>query len=244
MKFKASLTKILPLLLTIFFGLQVCSAAEPKPSGFMDRAGMTIRGDLPFETGWIKPGVYWKKYRKMVVMPVETKYLMATDFWQEMDRSGDIEKDIKNLAVYTRSAFQRALVKDPLKRFETTFSLAPNPDTLRLEMALTELTPNKVFLKAAGYVPFVGLAAKAVNLTNMSHVSIEIRVKDARTGEILAKFADRKSEPFTIVSIDQFEWYSFAEKRIDQWAMKFIEIWNRKPGTVVSKSSNFDLKPW
>ena len=111
-------------------------------------------------------------------------------------------------------------------------------------MALTELTPNKVLLKAAGYVPLYGLAATAVNQTNPSYVSIEIRLKDARTGEVLAKFADRENEPFTIVHVDQFTWYGFAEKRVDQWAGKLVETLNRKPGSVVEKSSSFDWKLW
>ena len=122
--------------------------------------------------------------------------------------------------------------------------MQPSLDTLKVEMALTELTPNKVLLKAAGYVPLYGLVAKAVNQTNPSYVSIEIRLKDARTGEVLAKFADRENEPFSIVNLDDFIWYGFAEKRVDQWSVKLVETMDRKPGTVVSKSSNFELKPW
>jgi hypothetical protein len=225
--------------------LPVCMAADPKPSGFMDQKNMTIRGDLPFEMGWIKPGVNWQKFKKVVIAPVDTKYLLEADYWQEFGRTREeIQRDVKKLALYTRGAFSNAFITDPKKRFKISYSMQPNPDTLKVEMALTELTPNKVLLKAAGYVPLYGLAAKAVNQTNPSYVSIEIRLKDAKTGEILAKFADRQNEPFTLVSVDQFEWYGFAEKRIDQWSVKLVETMNRKPGTVVSKSSNFDLKPW
>lgn len=243
MKLKCLIPKILPLVLTVLMASPVL-AADPKPSGFMDQKDMTIRGDLPFEMGWIKPGVNWQKYKKVVIAPVDTKHLLKSSEWQEMGRTGEIQKDIKKLALYTRSAFSNAFISDPKKRFKISYSMQPSSDTLRLEMALTELTPNKILLKAAGYVPLYGLAAKAVNQTNPSYVSIEIRLKDGRTGEILAKFADRKNEPFTIVSVDQFEWYGFAEKRVDEWSVKLVETMNRKPGTVVSKSSNFDLKPW
>ncbi|GEM_PF-1081830 len=220
------------------------SAADPKPSGFMDRKQMTIRGDLPFELSWIKPGVLWAKYKKIVIAPVDTTHLMKADFWQEMGRSDDIEKDIKKLALYTRSSFLREFFMDPNKRFKVTYSMEPNPDTLQLEMALTELTPNKVLLKAAGYVPLYGLVAKAVNQTNTSYVAIEIRLKDARTGEILAKFADKKNEPLTFVNVNQMTWYGFAEKRVDQWALKLVETLNRRPGQVVEGSSNIDLSLW
>ena len=244
MKFKKWISKILFILLTITM-LPVCVAGEPKISGFMDQKNMTMRGDLPFEMAWIKPGVHWAQYKKMVILPVDTRYLMKSNFWQEMGRTEEeIEKDVKNLAIYTRLAFQRAFFEDFKRRFKITLSTAPSPDTLKVEMALTELTPNKVLLKAAGYVPLYGLAAKAVNQTNPSYVSIEIRLKDARTGEILAKFSDRQKEPFSIVNIDDFSWYGFAEKRVDQWAVKFVETLNRKPGEVVSKSSAFELKPW
>lgn len=243
MRLRRWLPKILLLLFAISF-LPVCMAADPKPSGFMDQKNMTIRGDLPFEMGWIKPGVNWQKYKKVVIEPVDTKHLLASNFWQEMGRTGEIQKDIKKLAMYTRGAFSNAFITDPKKRFKISYSMEPRADTLKAEMALTELTPNKVLLKAAGYVPLYGLAVMAVNQTNPSYVSIEIRLKDAKTGEILAKFADRENEPFTIVNVDQFNWYGFAEKRVDQWSVKLVETLNRKPGTVVSKSSNFDFKPW
>ncbi len=242
MKLKNAMASILSLVLMVNF-LPVCAAADPKPSGFMDQSGMTIRGDLPFEMGWIKPGVNWQKYTKIVIAPVDTKHLLKSNEWQEMGRTGEIQRDIKKLAMYTRGAFSNAFITDPKKRFKISYS-AKSADTLLVEMALTELTPNKVLLKAAGYVPLYGLAATAVNQTNPSYVSIEIRLKDGKTGEILAKFADRKNEPFTLVNIDQFSWYGFAEKRVDEWSVKLVETLNRKPGTVVSKSSNFDLKPW
>lgn len=219
-------------------------AGEPKPSGFMNSKNMGFRGDLPFEMSWIKPGVPWSKYRKVVIAPVDTQYLMKSDFWQEMGRSGEIQKDVDKLAKYTRLVFEQAFFTDPKKRFKVTYSLAPDPSVLKVEMALTELTPNKVMLKAAGYVPIFGWLAKAVNLTNRSHVAIEIRLRDSLAGETLAKFVDRKSEPFTIVHMDQFNWYGFAEKRVDQWAVKLVETLNRRPGEVVERSSNFELSPW
>lgn len=241
---KNGVSKILPLLLVFSF-LPVCIAADPKPSGFMDRKNMTIRGDLPFEMGWIKPGVNWKKYQKVVIAPVDTQHLLESNYWQEMGRTGEIQRDIKKLAMYTRGAFSNAFISDPKKRFRISYSMQPKvDDTLLVEMALTELTPNKVLLKAAGFVPLYGLAATAVNQTNPSYVSIEIRLKDAKTGQVLAKFADRQNEPFTIVNVDQFNWYGFAEKRVDQWSVKLVETLNRKPGQVVDKSSGFDFKPW
>jgi hypothetical protein len=242
MKLSAGISAVLSLLIVVSF-YPVCMAADPKPSGFMDQKGMTIRGDLPFEMGWIKPGVNWQKYQKVAIAPVDTNHLLKSNEWQEMGRTGKIQTDIKKLAMYTRGAFSNAFLTDPKKRFKISYNMQ-SPDTLRVEMALTELTPNKVLLKAAGYVPLYGLAAKAVNQTNPSYVSIEIRLKDGKTGEVLAKFADRQNEPFTVVNADQFNWYGFAEKRVDQWAVKLVETLNRKPGTVVSKSSNFDLKPW
>ncbi len=227
------------------FLLPLCvTAEEPRWSGFMDHSGMVLRGDLPFEMAWIKPGVNWAKYRKVYVGPVETKYLLQSDEWQELGRNGDIQKDIRKLAQYTRGVFQQAFLTDPQRRYQISYSLQPSPDLLRVEMALTELTPNKIFLKAAGYVPLYGLAAKAVNQTNRSYVSMEMRLKDGRTGEVIAKLADKKSEPFTFVNVDQMSLYGFAEDRIQQWSVKLVEMLNRKPGTVVEKSSSINLKPW
>lgn len=227
-----------------FLVLSGCAAEDPTPSGFLSYSNMTNRGDLPFEMSWIKPGVPWQQYRRVSIAPVDTKYLMSADWWQEAGRSGEIRKDVEKLAHYTQSNFEGAFITDPKKRFKVVYSALPSPDLLKVEIALTELTPNKVLLKAAGYVPLYGWAAKAVNQTNPSVVAMEIKLRDARTGEIVAKFADKQKEPFTLVSVDQFNWYGFAEKRVDQWAAKLVETLNRRPGTVVDKSSNFDLKPW
>ncbi|MBU9889755.1 MAG: DUF3313 domain-containing protein, partial [Candidatus Omnitrophica bacterium] len=175
---------------------------------------------------------------------VSTEHILETDAWQAWGRRGEIERDVEKLAGYTRTAFERAFFTDPLKRFKVTYSLQPQPDILRVEMALTELTPNKILLKAAGYVPLYGLAAKAVNQSNPSYVAIEILLRDASTGEVLVKLADRKREPFTLIHLDQFTWYGFAEKRVDEWAAKLVETLNRKPGEVIEKSSNFNWKPW
>lgn len=243
MRSKHGIGSILSLITALFL-LPVCQAADSTPSGFMNQNNMTLRGDLPFEKAWIKAGVHWKQYQKVVIEPVDTKHLMEADFWQDLGRTGEIKKDVEKLAQYTRSVFEQAFFNDPKKRFKVTYSSQRSSDTLRVELALTELTPNKVLLKAAGYIPLYGLAARAVNQTNKSYVSVEIRLVDARTREILAKFADKKDEPFTFVNIEQLSWYGFAEKRIDQWSVKLVETLNRKPGEVVNQSSNFDLSPW
>ncbi len=229
---------------SLFLILAGCAASDPTPSGFLSQSGLSERGDLPFRKSWIKPGVNWDQYRNVVIAPVDTHHLLESSAWQELGRTGEIQTDIKKLALYTRTSFSNAFLTDPRRRFQLVYTTAARPGLLRVEMALTELTPNKVLLKAAGYVPLYGLAATAVNQTNPSYVSIEIRLKDARTGEVLAKFADRENEPFTIVHVDQFTWYGFAEKRVDQWAVKLVETLNRKPGQVVDRSSNFELKPW
>ncbi len=69
-------------------------------------------------------------------------------------------------------------------------------------------------------------------------------MKDGGTNDVVAMFADRESEKFSIVNIKDLTWYAHAKAILREWADQFVKIANKQPGDIVKDSAPFDLKPW
>ena len=231
------------ILLSIVY-LSGCKAGPGKKAGFVDTANMTKDEAIPFHSAWIKEGVDKNWYDKIYIAPVDVSHLLAENsWWQNSFRYSHIEQDSEEIAEFTRETFVKAFKKAENNRFKIVKK--PVAKTLVLEMAITELTPNKPFLKTAGYAPFfIGTGVKAINMTNPSVVAFEARIKDGETGEVLAKFADKEKEQTSYISKKHFSWYGHAEDIIVEWAYQFVQLANRKPGEIVKDTSTFELKPW
>ena len=199
---------------------------------------------IPFHSAWIKEGFDKTWYNKVYIAPVDVSHLLAENsWWQNSFRYSHIEQDAEEIAKFTRETFIKAF-KDAK---DSNFKIVKKPveKTLILEMAITELTPNKPFLKTASYAPFfIGTGIKVINQTNPSVVAFEARVKDGETGEIIAKFADKEKEQTSFVSKKHFSWYGHAEDIIIDWADQFVQLANRKPGEIIKDTSTVELKPW
>ncbi len=126
-----------------------------------------------------------------------------------------MKEDAKELAGYARGVFEEAFRKDTKHRFIVVEQ--PGPNTLVVEFALVEVVPNKVVLDALGYAagPAVGVAGTAAaNIqtgTTHSTVAFKARMKDGGTNDVVAMFADRESEKFSIVNIKGLTWYAHAK---------------------------------
>ena len=229
-------------------GAAGCGKAAPAQStGFVDTASMTKDPSLPFHLVWRKPGWDVRRYTTLSVAPVNTSYMFKNTEWQEGLAKADFERDVQNLALYTQEAIKKAFREDPNRRFQVVDVPPTSPDTLILEMALTEVVPSKVVLNALGYAPFgIGLAIKAVRgmANDVSTVAFEARLREASTREVVGMVADREAEQKAAVSVRGLTWYSHAHSIIDTWADQFVKTANRKPGETVEDTKAFTLKPW
>ncbi len=220
----------------------------PAPdAGFIERPELqSKRADLPFQKVWIKPDFDKSGYTALVVAPVNTRYMMEMDWLHAAGTAnwvGNVKKDIEKLAVYFHDEVVKQFKEDPKQRFQVIEDPGmPVPATLRMELALIEINPSQPVLHAAGWlVPGGGVAAGAVNKRT---AAFEGRLRDLRTGEVVATFADRDTQDVGPIDLTRYTWYGPAKGIMDQWAKQFVQIANRKPGEVITDPTAFTLRPF
>ena len=237
------------LVMCTAIGLGGCASMKAEPSagaGFVPMNEMTNRADLPFNKVWVKAGVDWNSYRTIYIKDVNTKYLLEANWWQENFRREDMEQDVRKIAGYMKDKFQESFVKDPSNRFEVVN--APQPGSLTLELALTELVPSNPILEAvsiaAPYGSGIAVQKVAKESGAKATVAFEAKIIDSVTGTVLAMAADREQGKVAPINLRALTWYGEANVIIDEWADQFVQIANRRPGEVVKDASPFTLKPW
>ena len=236
--------------LTLGLSLMItgCAALKAAPStgaGFVPMAQMAPRADLPFQKVWFKAGVDFTRYKSIYIAPVNTGFLMQSNWWQQNFRQGQMQEDLALMAQYMRDEFKTAFANDPLHRFRVVE--APEADSLTFELALTELVPSNVALSVLEYAPYGGGTAVRImeRATGAeSTVAFEAKMKDSATGEVLAMFADRQVKKIRIIDFKAFTWYAHGREIIREWAEQFVNLANRRPGEVIEGSSAFTLIPW
>ena len=233
------------ILLSAVALLAGCKANEAKSTGFTTAELMDHDPSLPFHKVWRKPGVDFTKYKKLYVADVNTEYMLKNTAWQQGERQGQIENDVKEIAVYTKAEIEKAFREDPNHRYEVLSAPSTDPDAVTMEMAITEIVPSKVSLNALGWTPvWLGVAAVRTVSNDTSSAAFEARLRDASTNEVVAMAADRESEQYAPVSVRGLTWYTHAKVMIHDWAVQFVEVANRKPGQAVKDTDAFTLKPW
>lgn len=238
---------MLPAILIL--GLVGCQSMKAKPSegvGYVPMEEMSKREDLPFNKVWVKAGTDWKAYKTIYIKDVNTQYLMDANWWQKSVRRDDMEKDARKIAQYMHDQFVEAFRRDPQNRFMVVTS--PEPGSLTLALALTELVPSHPVLEAlsiaAPYGSGVAVQATAKETGAKAMVAFEAKIEDSGTGDVLAMAADREQGKIAPINLRALTWYGEANVIIDEWADQFVQIANRRPGEVVKDSSPFTLKPW
>jgi hypothetical protein len=235
---------------TIHSGSEKAKAelVEPAPdAGFIKHPELqSKRADLPFQKVWIKSDFDKSGYTALVVAPVNTAYVMEMDWLHKAGTAnwvGDVKKDINNLAKYFHDEVVKQFKEDPKQRFQVIEDPGmPVPATLRMELALIEINPSEPLLHAAGWlVPGGGVAA---GVANKRTAAFEGRLRDLRTGEVVATFADRDTQDAGPIDLTRYTWYGPAKGIMDRWAEQFVKIANRKPGEAVTDPTAFTLRPF
>ncbi len=246
---RSRLVSVVLVLAAALAGAGCIQKAKPaKAAGFIPPENLEKPYDLPFQKAWRKPSVTWDGYKEIYFAPWNTEYLREMSWWEKLERGEKVKEDAQKLAEFARKTFEEAFRKDKNHRFRVVPE--PGPDTLIAEFALTEVVPNKIVLDTLGYAagPIAGPAGSAAGTveTAATHatVAFEARMKDGRTKEVVALFADRESEKYSPVTIKDFTWYGHAQGIIKEWAGQFVQLANQKPGQIIKDSKPFDLRPW
>ncbi len=221
--------------------------AEPSQgAGFVQMDEMSKRADLPFQKVWVKAGVDWKRYQTLYIKDVNTKYLLEANWWQQSVRKDDMENDVRGVATYMQNKFREAFRKDPQNRFQVV--TVPEPGSLTLELALTELVPSHPVMEAlsiaAPYGSGIAVQAAAKDSGAKCTVAFEAKIIDSSSGQVLAMVADREQGKVAPLNLRALTWYGESNVIIDEWAGQFVQVANKRPGEAVKDASPFTLKPW
>ena len=220
--------------------------AKPvTPSGFLERRA-DLKADAPESgpfhvvTRTISPALIKSALRKptLTVLPVDLRYLKpmrSTMAKVEQDQFGKAWP-VQEVATMMQSKFQQSVSR---------FGPPQKGNRLFLELALTEFVPTSpsgnVMKTAAGFVvgPLSGLASPWTKGT----LAIEGRLRDPETGKVVFQFADRESDPMTIVSVRSFKASAFAEIIVGQWAEQFAAAVRSPAGIKIKDAPVFRLNP-
>jgi hypothetical protein len=160
---------------------------------------------------YLRGGVDWKRYDKMLVDPVQ--------FWKSSDvKAGLSEAQKQGLVNYYHSTFYDRMSKD----YEMV-SL-PQPDTLRVSIAFTRLGDRNVTLDTVStYVPQLRLVSEAKNVFTgkpsfVGEAAFEGKLTDAHTGELLGAAVDKRVGGKTIKNFDD---WADVKNAIDYWVESF-----------------------
>ena len=233
--------------------LSGCKAKPAPESGFLDESQMMKRNpDIPFNKGFWDRSVPQTKFTEIYVAPVNTKYVLAQNFWERANEmqvtEEQVRKALDEIAKYTQESFKKAAASDPNKRL--TVVEKPGPNTIVLEAAIVQLVPSKVVLNALGFVSWIPTAVTVVGSTIASSedqgkgvIAIEARLRDGGTGNVVGMFADREHPPVALVDIKALNWWAPCKAVIDDWSRQFIELANN-PGRKVADTKTFELLVW
>lgn len=243
------LPTILPIII-ILLGLMGsgCATIKAEPSkgaGFVPMAQMAKLPDLPFQKSWVKDGMDWKRYRTIYIAKVDTDHLLEPESWAQNYRREHVMADRQMIGDYMEEQFKEAFKNDPKQSLRVASS--PEPGSMTLELALTELVPSNVLLEILGYGPYgSGVATRVGSRAAgaVTTVAFEAKVKDSMTGEILAMFADREQQKIKPIDLKALTVYGNAKSIITEWAEQFVEVANKRPGERIEESGSFTWQPW
>jgi hypothetical protein len=198
---------------------------QPHTSGFLDPYPEFKKGEKDFDYVWVKDGVDFSKYDKLLVDPV------VFFFKDDAKYKGIHAEELAKLSQAFNKAFSEAL--------HGAYPIVdqPGPGVLHIRAALTELVPNKPAAGALFAIAPGGSVAYAVlpdKYNNIGAATIEVEFLDSQTGERLAAGIDRRSGKKTEVMSSMKTW-GHVEKAFKVWAEQFRTWFDEKHGKGPAK---------
>lgn len=229
--------------------------ASPAPdSGFLENADQMSehRERAPFHRVWVDPSYSADHYQSIVVERVNTDHALAQSTWAKANVRNLMPKDVKDDLTMIAGEFREAVIRKFHDSQPNRFAIvdAPQGDSVIFELAITQLVPGKAFLGTVGLAAWaapapvgvpVGMAAA---FAQSGWTAIEGRVRDAKTGKVMAMFADREQSKTRVVDVQALTWYGHARESMDDWADQFVLLANTPKDVKVEDSSAFTLMPW
>ncbi|MEP2774474.1 MAG: DUF3313 family protein [Luteolibacter sp.] len=187
-----------------------------EPTEFLTSTGTDTKkrsSRLPFEHAWLSSEINVHDYKNIVIRPVTTRYLHVDEWERSKSASIPTQKAFKKRADQLARHFTKELniaFTDPICLFYKTESTS-KPETLILEVALTD-----------AHFP----DADATNLKEIPVCGFEARVRDAKTGELVATVSDRRGPDLHFHGDDTH--MTDNEEICSIWARQLMEASNKE----------------
>jgi len=161
------------------------------------------------DSAYVKPGVDFSRYRKLLPMPLEIYYYEG-----QVDPA---PSDLARLRKIFRTAFKAAIGDDYLLVDE------PGPDVLQVRASLVDLELSPV----SGDMPVKGRAAA---LVAEGQLTFFMELADSLSGEVLGRAADQEKDPGPVgVAFEERDWQR-TRVAAERWAGLFRDFLDRNLG--------------
>ena len=176
------------------------------------------KAKYPADWIYLKEGVNWKSYDKVMVDRVTYFFIEDSDY------KGIQAEDLVGIAASYNEQFLAALKKHGL-----TITDKPGPNTLRIRTAITKLKPNQPVTGTITTVIPVGLGVSAIKKASTgTHIGMgeaggEMELVDSLTGEILAAGIDESVTGQKIRIDKTVTKWGQVELATKQWAERATE---------------------
>jgi hypothetical protein len=186
--------------------------------------------------------------RGLYIAPISLAYLRPASKTLTKTTGPDPGRDqaARELADYGRAQFIRAFEKSTAPRYQLRST--PDRDCLVLELALTELNRNTItgavsrFALNAVAVPGMDAVLAKPTRGLKGNLSIEGRLRNPSTGEILYQFADsEESRSAFLLPVTDFTPYGQARQALRAWATQFEALTRSAPGQRVRDTGVISL---
>jgi hypothetical protein len=208
--------KMFVLVVGMMFLAGCAATTATQKSGFLGEYYNNLKpgqGEGEAKLVWIKPGVNFTKYKKVMVDYVI--FALAED----SEYKGIDASELKKIA----DAASLALV-DALKK-EFPVVAEPGPDVIRVRTAIVDLKQSSPVLSGVTTVLPVGLAISLVkkgttdSWTGSGVTTAEMMVLDSVSNEVLAAGHDQKAAGFT----ERFTAWGSVEEAFKFWGERFTK---------------------
>ncbi len=209
------------MLLALALAMTSCASAGPKQSGFLhgyyERLTPSPKGGEVER--WIKPGVDFTKYQKIILEDVVIFFADNSDYKGiDLEQLQDLTKSFKQEII---NAYQG---KSP-------FTTEPGPQVVRLRVALTGLKQSNPVLSGVSTVLPVGLGISTLKRgtagawTGSGATDAELLLTDSVKNEVLIAVKCSYSAGFT----ERFTRYGSATEAFKFWAGRVKEFTDALP---------------
>lgn len=256
-------TVLLPLALFLSLILPACGSAnrllKARPvalTPFFEQPQLAqdAREQLGFQKVWTTPdrqalaASLGKK--KLFIAPVTLAYLRPVKkVLASQEIAWGLRRQEHEIAQRLRQEFAAAFQCSPRPLYQV--AARPGPDTLILQLALTELSPTSpkgnavttVMKLAVTPVAALGGFFTKGNMAIEGKMLVPIAGK-GRAYRTFFQFADNESDKLTFLSARDYQPYGHAVHTIHEWAVHFEEMTRARKGEKVRDSSAVTLRPY